>query len=85
MTSSSPERRASTIIGHLTGQAQNTAETIPLADLKPESNVASLLRERDKNLGLDAVILLQNIISEFFEYNWEKNMSVEEFVAGFHH
>lgn len=84
MTSVSAERRAPTIIGQLTGQAQVTAKTLPLSELTSESGVSSLLREMDKKFGLDTVTLLHNNISDFFDYNWDKSMSVEEFIVGFH-
>lgn len=84
MTSISAPRRAPTIIGQLTGQAQITAKTLPLAELTSESGVTSLIREMDKKFGLDTVTLLHNNISDFFDYNWDHTMSVEEFVVGFH-
>lgn len=38
----------------------------------------------DKKFGLDTVSVLHNGISEFFHYNWEKQMSVDEFDVGLH-
>lgn len=84
MTTVIPERRAPTIIGQLTGQAQVTAKTLPLTSLTSESGVANLLEELDRKFGLDQTTLLHNNISSFFDYTWESNMSVEEFVIGFH-
>lgn len=84
MTSIAPERRAPTVIGQLTGQAQVTAKTLPLTVLTSETGITSLLKEMDKKFGLDSVTLLHNNISDFFDYNWDKHMTVEEFVVGFH-
>lgn len=83
MTSISANRRAPTIIGQLTGQAQVTAKSLPLGKLTSENGVASLLREMDQKLGFDNVTLLQNNITDFFDYCWEKHMCVKRLSSGF--
>lgn len=84
MTSIAAPRRASTIIGQLTGQTQVTAKTFSLSELTFNDYVTSLLRELDKKSCLDTVTLLHDSISGFFDYQWDKSLSVEEFVVGFH-
>lgn len=82
MISISAQCRVPTIIGQLTGHGQVTKKTLPLEELTSEAGVASLLREVDMKFGFGTVTLLHNNISDFFGYNCEKQMSVEEFVAG---
>lgn len=38
----------------------------------------------NKNFKLDNVTLLHNNISIFFDYPWDKNMSLEELIVGLH-
>lgn len=38
----------------------------------------------DENFGLHSVTLLHNNISVFFDYNLDREMSVKEFIVGFH-
>lgn len=42
------------------------------------------MAELDKMFGFDAAMLLHNNVSAFFDYIWERNMAVDEFVIGFH-
>lgn len=58
-------RRAPTIVGKLTGQAQVTAKTLSLAELTSDFGESITLREIDKKFELDTVTLLHNNISNF--------------------
>lgn len=69
-------RRAPTIIGQLTGKAQITAKTLLLFEKTSEDSVTSLPRELDKKFGLDNVTFLHYNILDFFDYQWNKSLSV---------
>ena len=84
ITGIDPRKRAATLIGHLTGQAQVIAKTLPLSTLTAEDGLVSLLSELDQKFGLDETSILHNHISQFFDHTWTKDLSVEEFVIGFH-
>lgn len=84
MTSVAAPRRAPTILAQVNGQARVTRKLLPLKDLTSESGVTSVHRELDKTFGLDTVTLLHDNISDFFDYNWDKHLLVEEFFVAFH-
>lgn len=84
MTTVAAERRAPTVIGQLSGQAQVTAKTVPLTKLISEQGINTLLDELDRKFGLDSTTLLHSYISSFFDYTWQHDTSVDEYVVGFH-
>lgn len=61
-----------------------TANSLPLYELSSEFVVASLLREMDETFCLDTVTLLHNNKSDSSVFNWDRNMSLKEFMVGFH-
>lgn len=84
ITSVTLSPKAPTMIRQLTDNAQVTAKTLPLSELTSWSGVTNLLREMDKNFGMDIVTLLHKKIFKFFVYNWDRFMSVDAFVVGVH-
>lgn len=84
MKSINASRRALIIIGHLTDQAQETARTEPLPELKSESGITIPLREMNKALEMDTVTLLHVNILGFNDHSWDQSMSDETFVDDFH-
>lgn len=85
MTTVTPERRAAAAIPQLTGQVQGNAISILLPILISEAGIASLLKEFDGKSGVDSTALLHNNISAFSDYTWDRRITVDEFVLGFHY
>lgn len=84
MTSVAAEKRAATYIGQLTRQSKITAKTLPSATLTSRSGPEKLILEMDKKSEYDGTTVLHNKVAAFFNLTWEKTMSVDEFVVGFH-
>lgn len=84
MNSTPCEKRVPTLIRPLNGQAQVTARSIPLATLIFNIGLENTIVEMDKKFGCDCTCVLHNNVSAFFDYTWDKSMTVEEFLAGLH-
>lgn len=84
MTSVDQSRKAPTVIGRLSGQAQVIAKTLSIETLTSADGLTKLLEELDKKFGLDKISLLHKNVSEFFDFVWDRNDTVDEFVIGFH-
>lgn len=78
------ENRAPSLIEQLVGQAQIDAKNLSLPMLTTISGLDKLIAEFDKKNKSDSTTILHNKVFAFFDYIWEKTMSVYEFVAEFH-
>lgn len=84
MTTVSSKRRAPTLIGHLVGQAQITAKSLTLAEIATEKGVARLFAELDKKFRSAEVTLSHDNVFSFFDFVWDPELSVDDFVDNFH-
>lgn len=71
VTTVSAKRRAPTTKRHFNGLAQIYARSLALSTLIFEQQVKNLINEMDKTIGFDDVILIQNKLSNFFDYVWD--------------
>eukprot|EP00171_Calliarthron_tuberculosum_P018277 IDg18277t1 len=84
LTSMEAKRRGPALIGRLGGEAKSSAKTLTLEVISSEDGVNSILEHLDKSYAVDATNQLDLDLATFLDYVWEKSMTVEQFIAGFH-
>lgn len=77
-------RRPLPITSQLTKKSPNQDKNGTGSQLDIWIKMGSLIRDIDRKFWLQTGTVLHNDILDFFNIIWDKNVSVEEFVAGFH-
>ena len=84
LTSLPRSKHGPAMIGRLTGEAKTAAKTVPSSEICSDDGVAKILARLDKAYAIDQTNRLDIDLAEFLDYSWNKNLSVEHFISGFH-
>lgn len=72
------------IIGRLVGEPKKSAKSVNIDDICSEKGVEKILERLDKSYAIDATSQLDVDLANFLDYHWDKTLSVDQFIAGFH-
>ncbi len=84
LTTLAREKRGPALVGRLTGEPNEAAKTLGIATITAADGVQKIMDHLDKSFAVDATNQLGFDLANFLDFTWKKQLSVEEFIAGFH-
>ncbi len=78
------EKRGPALIGRLSGEAKAAAKSLGNEIIACADGATKIIEHLEKSYGVDAVDQLDIDLAEFFDFTWSSNITVEEYIAGFH-
>lgn len=84
LTTLPPAKHGPAIIGRLQGEAKTAAKTLSTEEICREGGASLILERLDKAYAIDKTNQLDHDLADFLDYTWNKEVSVEHFISGFH-
>jgi len=84
LTSLEGTKQGPAIVGRLFGEAKQSAKTLGVKAISKEDGAKAILDHLEKSYGVGKTDQLDIDLANFLDYSWTKDLSVEQFVAGFH-
>lgn len=84
LTTISPERQGPVLVGRLYGEAKVSARTLSIDEICRPDGVEKLIEHLDRSYGIDEANQLDIDLASFLEFCWKKEVTVDQYVAGFH-
>ena len=77
-------KRGPALVGRLGGEAKASAKSLGATKIGATDGATQILDHLQKSYGIDEVDQLDIDLALFFDFHWKGNMSIEEYIAGFH-
>ena len=84
LTSLPPNKQGPAVVGRLRGEAESSAMSLGIERISAIDVVNKVLEHLDKSYSIDASNQLDTDLAEFLDFRWQKSMTVEQSIAGFH-
>ena len=84
LTTLPPEKHGPAIIGRLQGEAKTAAKTLSTEEICRDGGADRIIERLDKAYAIDKTNQLDIDLADFLDYIWNKEVSVEYFISGFH-
>lgn len=79
-----PSKSGLALIGCLSGEANSSAITIGADVIDSITGATIFLDHWNKSYSIDTVDQLENYLAAFLDYTWKGNISMEQYIVGFH-
>lgn len=84
LTSLSSKKQGPALVGRLSGEAKASVKTLSIEIICSPEGVLKILEHLDKSYAVDETDKLDTDLAKFLDFTWKKEMTIEEFIAGFH-
>lgn len=84
LTTLEANRQGSALIGRLAGESKSSAKTFGVPAITAANGAAAIINQLDKAYANNATNQLDSDLADFLDFTWTRNMSISQFVAGFH-
>ena len=84
LTTLNEKKKGPALIGRLSGEAKASAKSLGTQAIGGEDGAIKTLDHLEKSYGVDDVDQLRIDLASFFGFQWRSNMTIEEYIAGFH-